>query len=262
MLTTRFAQTVFIERARCNIFTKTCNIKLSGEITTMFNFENVTGALKRAVPKEVPPVKGESPEGKKLVIQNPDQNYWEKAKEDTFEDIRRKIAPLIEAEKYDEANHEIKQELNLLAGAMGGDKSDQLIKLQQELGRFLPEREREASAEAPDVMDARGEKEKRIRERTWKIPELDEIKPGIVLEIEYIRKEERHLEKYEVLGTPFDESDFWFVRVRDLETGRIREISLRDVGILPYRDELGEYWDEGRRPRILDKKTGKESAED
>ncbi len=61
------------------------------------------------------------------------------AMKDTFNDLYRTIEPLIAEKKYDEAKKEVKKELRLLAGALGGSLDKQLAMVNEEFEAFLPE---------------------------------------------------------------------------------------------------------------------------
>ncbi len=69
----------------------------------------------------------------------PEMSFEETAKQDTFDSIFKKIRPLIEEEKYDDARREIKSELIILAEALGDKEGDQFRKLQKEFDASYPE---------------------------------------------------------------------------------------------------------------------------
>jgi hypothetical protein len=94
-------------------------------------------------------------------------SFEQRAKRDTFESLYGKIVPLIADENYEEVQREIKSELSLLAGGLGGAKDETLANLRKEFDAFLPEEMRFlVSSETPA---ARG---RIIKNRAAKLPDL------------------------------------------------------------------------------------------
>jgi len=58
---------------------------------------------------------------------------------DTFDDLYSTIQPLIVNKKYNEAREEVKKELYLLAGSLGGSTNEQLAMVKNKFMAFLPE---------------------------------------------------------------------------------------------------------------------------
>lgn len=174
------------------------------------------------------------------------KTFEERAKEDTFLDIYRKIVPLIANEKYAEAQREIKKELSMLAGALGGSADERLRNVRKEFEVFLPEEVRwllnnetsEARARAgrkkaeefeTQTQERAMREEKSLAEyilgpraaeiknkwmrsrdkaldvftseRTWDIPALNEIKEGLIIEIQNTTFGK--VNKYEIIGRPY-----------------------------------------------------------
>jgi hypothetical protein len=61
-----------------------------------------------------------------------------RAKQDTFGDLHKEIASLVQEKKYGAAEGRIKTELSLLAGVLGGDQAEQFRKLRKEFESTLP----------------------------------------------------------------------------------------------------------------------------
>jgi hypothetical protein len=71
-----------------------------------------------------------------------------------------------------------------------------------------------------------------LKERTWNVPTLDEIKPGLMIEIESTVSGKGIME---VLDAPFqDGSGKWRVSVNDSGDKTIKYLS--DMGIVPYEN--------------------------
>ncbi|MBI2669699.1 MAG: hypothetical protein HYX20_00925 [Candidatus Yanofskybacteria bacterium] len=81
-----------------------------------------------------------------------------------------------------------------------------------------------------------------VKEKTWLTPTLEDIVPGLIIEIENIEFNKKEI--LEIIGTPYpspntDLADDLFIRVRSLPQGIEAERSLADMGIIPY--ETGKY---------------------
>ncbi|MGB7957749.1 MAG: hypothetical protein WCF77_02815 [Minisyncoccia bacterium] len=229
-------------------------------------------------------------------------SFEEMAKQDTFDELRKKIDELVEKEQYGDAEGEIKKELSALSGMFGGDPSERLRKLRVEfeatlgpetrelinpegpqlrgriaaqhaerLGREIERSKKEAAwiesgSKEPEENIAenlqRSKEEatdeaaesKFVKERSWDIPTMDEIRPGLVLSVSSLQgktpadRERKpgvrgwHMEYYEVKTRPIVDGDKdLFVEVIDMSTGEIVDKTLAEFGILPYK--ANGMWD-------------------
>jgi len=78
---------------------------------------------------------------------------------------------------------------------------------------------------------------------TWRIPR-ESIKPGLVILIK--DTSEALLERYEILGEPYQTpSQTWRVKARNTDSSEESDISLGELGIVPYLDGK---WEPTRKP--------------
>ncbi len=197
------------------------------------------------------------------------EDFFEIAKRDTFKDILTEIEPLLEKDRIEKAQEIVRKELLLLAQASGGPTHKQLIKIRKEFEAYLPEEANQAlNPESPEAYARRGknraaemgkaisarqeekgsqQRSEGIKEKTWDVPAFEELKPGLILEIQ--RESGRKI--YEVLSEPKEnaKSD-WIVRARLIEGNFDLDLYLDDAGIQPYRGDkkYGDAWHPYNRP--------------
>lgn len=122
-------------------------------------------------------------------------------------------------------------------------------------GRFMEQQEADIFSQMLDDLVNKIDKKnipkfpRFTKEKTWLTPKLDEIKPELIVEWRDIESGSKG--SFEVLDFPFqDDHGSWWVKVKIIsglahERGIIKETSLADHGIMPYR-KVG--WNNRYRP--------------
>jgi hypothetical protein len=222
------------------------------------------------------------------VVENSEAEKERIFKEDAFRELYGNVRKLVNEEEYDVAREKIKEELSLLAGAIGGEKSENLRRLTREFEVTLPgevqslinpespeararemhkRAERRAQIEAKfgdrseigsnDEDDSEGSKKiKFVAEGLWNKPDLDKIRPGLILKINALDEGER-TDSFEIMSDLREnETGDFYVEVKDVETGEILNKTLAEMGILPYA--ANGLWDGDHRPVAWDMEKDKE----
>lgn len=221
-----------------------------------------------------------------------EESFEAKAEQETLDDLRRKINELVEKGDYAAAEGEIKKELSNLAGAFGYDLRKLREKFESTLG---PETRELINPEGPELrgraakqhaeqlarVEALSRKEeaeinqetegsgntidkiKFVEKLSWDVPRLDEIIPGLILEmqIEKPGSSFKRIEYFEVLTDAKTEKfgDDPMIKVKDLSTGRHVYKTLAELGILPYISN--SLWDAQNHPAKWYMKTKLEDKE-
>ena len=199
-----------------------------------------------------------APEGEEKIEDK--KSLLEIMKEDTFNDLQKKVVLLLENGNVVEANKLITKELGLFVSQALNDRGNKMfLKTKQEFDASLPREIRDAlDTDSPqaririaekraakleyEASENRGAAQRteakapdRLPEADWKIPQLKELKPGLVLEIKNGRN--GFIFVCELLSEPQqDEEKRWHVQLRELNTpGGFPETKyLESMGMAPY----------------------------